>query len=380
LTRHRTARYPDRHQVTALLPAEAGVIKCSRKFERERRNPEPRPHILFPLFCALFVLLALSAQAQFGMSAQPRTTGNSVISVTIYSEDGRTVQLPAQVTLTSENGGAMREATSDNGNARFYGLFAGQYMISVSIPGFKEGYTEAEAMDFGTVDASVTVTAERDPASEVGAKGMYLAPKAKKEMDAGAAAMTAAQYDDAKQHFEAAYKLAPGNPEVNDALALYYLAVKDYKQAQDHIAHALSLDPENIHALVDEGQLHIFQNDFAAAEPPLQKAVKLAPQNSFAHWLLGVAYIDSKEYENARQEAAAVIKTSKSAASEGQYLLGEALAALGRNGEALVALQAFVRGLPQDAYVPSANALIAKLGAVPSSLDNRPPPSMPAAH
>jgi Flp pilus assembly protein TadD len=358
------------------------VIKCSRKFDGEKHHAGSRPRVPYPLFSAVFVLLAWSAQAQFGMSSQPRTTGNSVISVTIYSEDGRPVQLPAQVTLTSENGGAMREATSDNGNARFYGLFSGRYMITVSIPGFKEGYTEAEAMDFGTVDASVTVIAQQNPASEVGAKGMYLAPKARQELDEGAAAMNAAKYDDAKRHFDAAYKLAPGNPEVNDAVALYYLAVKDYKQAQDYIARALSLDPENIHALVDEGQLHIFQNDFAAAETPLQKAVKLAPQSSFAHWLLGVAYINSKEYEKAREEAASAIKTSKNAASEGQYLLGEALAGLGRNGEALEALQTFVRELPHDTYVPSANALIAKLEAAPSSLDNGlpPSPSTPAAH
>lgn len=329
------------------------------------------------------MLLCSSAPAQFSISPQPKTTGNSVISVTIYSEDGRPVESPAQVTLTSEGGGAMRETTSDNGNARFYGLLAGRYLISVSIPGFKEGYVEAEAMDFGTVDANVTMAAEEDPT--LSAKGMYLAPKAKKEMDQGATAMTAMKYDDAKQHFEAAFKLAPGNPEVNDALALYYLTVRDYKQAQGYIARARSLDPENVHALLDAGQLHIFQNDFSAAQPPLEKAVALAPQNSFAHWLLGVAYIDSKEYEKARLEAAATIKTSKGAASEGEYLLGEALAALGRNGEALVALQTFVHQLPQDSYVPSANALIAKLEAVPGALLSNPAsgpasPSAPAVH
>jgi thioredoxin-like negative regulator of GroEL len=361
-------------------------MRRSRKLDREMRHAEgwPRRIVVF-LLAASFCSFASVARGQFGMPAQPKANGNAVISVTIYSEDGMPVESPAQVTLTSEGGGAMRETTSDNGNARFYGRLPGHYMISVSIPGFKEGYTEVEAMDFGTADANVTMTADEDPASRLGGKGMYLAPKAKKEMDEGASAMAAAKYDDAKQHFEAAYKLAPGNPEVNDGLALYYLTLKDYKQAQDYIARSLSLDPENVHGLLDAGQLHIFQNDFSAAEQPLEKAVTLAPQNSFAHWLLGVAYIDSKEYEKARLEASTAIKTSKGVASDGEYLLGEALAALGRNTEALVALQTFVHDLPKDSYVPSANALIAKLQAPPNPLQSNsasaaPSSSFPPAH
>jgi Flp pilus assembly protein TadD len=108
------------------------------------------------------------------------------------------------------------------------------------------------------------------------------------------------------------------------------------------------------------------QHDADGAQVPLQKAVAIAPRDTFAHWLLGAAYLDSGQFEKARVEALAAIKTSKGIANGAGYILGEALAGLGRNGEAVEALQKFVREFPRDTYAESARALISKLQGAPA--------------
>jgi tetratricopeptide (TPR) repeat protein len=94
--------------------------------------------------------------------------------------------------------------------------------------------------------------------------------------------------------------------------------------------------------------------------------VTLAPHDYFAHWLLGIGYYGSRQYEKARVEAVAAIKASKGAASDAEYLLGQALAGLGRNGEAIATLQKFVNEKPAGYYAPAAKTLIAKLQDAPA--------------
>jgi tetratricopeptide (TPR) repeat protein len=316
-----------------------------------------------------FALGIFSPVARGQMIGQPRTSSpNGEVDVRIVSRDGRPIDLPARVTLEPEGDMAsMQQVTSDNGSARFYHVPTGRYGVQVSMPGFKEGEAdEVDVMSFGTVEASVTMQPEEDASTAVGAKGMVLMPKAKKELDDGIAALRARKDSDAEQHLQAAYKLAPGNPDVNAALGEYYLVTKNYDKCQEYLQRAASLDPENVAALVDMGQLRIEQSNFPAAVTPLEKAVGLAPRSVLAHWLLGVAYFDMKENEKARVEAAAAIKASKGTATEAEYLLGQALAALGRNAEAIVALQAFVHDMPQDRYAQNAQDMIAKLQAAPA--------------
>jgi Flp pilus assembly protein TadD len=316
------------------------------------------------------LLLANAFMARQAGAQLPSTTtrtGSASINIRIYAADGRPLDLPAQVALSSESGafGSLR-AVTENGVARFNGLAPGAYDIEVTIPGYKNGIGQVSTMQFGTSDASITMEVSEDPATAVGAKGMYLAPKARKELELGKVAQQKKDYDQAEQHFLAAYKLAPGDPEVNDALGVLYLAKKDLPKAEDYLLRSVSIESDNPGSQIDLGQLRITQMNFKAAQGPLERAVTLAPKNFLAHWLLGVAYLDSKQYEEARAEANIAIKVKDGAVSQGEYLLGQALAALGRNAEAIAALQVYVNGLPNDFYVPSANRLIAKLQSAPA--------------
>ena len=322
-------------------------------------------------------IAATVASAQFpppnSTNTQPR--GAATVVVAVLGENGAPPETGGEVTL-APNGeiSGTTESTGSNGVARFSRVPSGTYSVVVRIPGFKEATGSVEvAMNYGTFTTSVTVEPEADETHE--SKGFLLAPKAKKELEAGVAALRAHHNDEAQKHLDVAYKLAPGSPEVNDVMGELYLQTKDYTKAQEYIQQAISIEPQNVAALTDMGELRVVQRSYIDAQIPLEQSIVLDPQNWFAHWPLGVAYLHMNDNEKARVEALAAIKAGKGAADDAEYLLGEALAALGRTGEAVQALQTFIASSPKNSYAPSAQAIIAKLQG--GEANTTPTPALP---
>jgi len=352
----------DRGLINRTKPATPGACECIS------RGPTN-------CLLALFLLLwcpALSVWAQDISDPVIASQGGNprgMLIVYLIGDDGNPVTTSGVVTIfrAGEVTGP-HENTGPNGVARFIQLANAAYTIVVSVPGYKDARSEADITPSRTA-AELTVTMERlhgDPAEEGNANGMVLAPKAKKEAQEGIDAMRAGKYSEAEKHLKAAYKLAPGNPTVNDCLGELYLETRDYGKAESYLKQALSLDPDNSGALTDIGWLRVQQGDNAAAEAALERAITLDPQRWFAHWVLGVAYLRQHDYEQARSEAATAIRVGKGAALDAEYLLGEALAAAGRNDEAVKALQEYIHDAPNAANVKAAEVLIANLRAAGS--------------
>jgi len=292
-------------------------------------------------------------------SGQPRG-GTAVVMVSVVGEDGGPLGQGAQVTISVQGESGRSDMAGSNGTVRFAGLSRGSYVVTAREIGYKDGYGSVEVpMSYGTFNTTVMLQAL--PETDESGKGMVLAPKAKAEYDKGLDAMRQKHYDEAQKHLETAYKLAPGNPDVNDKLGELFLLTRNTEQAQQYLQNALSLDPDNEATLTDTGELRIEEGDYPAAEKTLEQAISLNPNNWFAHWMLGVAYLRVNESEKARAQAVAAIKVGKGNANDANYLLGEALAKLGRADEAIQALRLFVKGSPKNSYAPAATALIAKL-------------------
>jgi Flp pilus assembly protein TadD len=325
--------------------------------------------------CAALLRLTLPVfwaalfQPAFGQMAAPApptsSSGSGNVLVYVVGPDGSPIHRSFDVTLT--RAGILYthsyQSTGDSGMTQFTQVPFAEYWITASAPGYKEGSAEVDVngvQNTSTVSVAVEPTDDNSPTPPE-AKGVMLAPKAKKEASAGISAMQAGHYDEARQHLEAAYKLAPGNPDVNDMLGELYIATKDYPKAEQCLRRALSLEPDNASANTDIGYLRVQQKDYAAAEGSLQSAITLAPQNWFPHWLLGISYLRQGKYEDARQQANAAITVSKGHAPDAQYLLGESQALLGQNKEAIDSLEKLVKESPDSSDVPAAKTLIANL-------------------
>jgi len=332
-----------------------------RSQKSNQRKPDP---VVVRIFSAFFAatLFALITPTLY---AQARASSGS-IELSIYDSGGTMLDSPARISLSSDDGEpGIMQTVSNDGVAWFNAVPAGSYVITVDAPGFQEASAEADLAGLDHVQATVTLQPAPEPDQGPGSLSTVLAPRAKADLDAGIAAMSANKFDDAQEHLQAAYNLAPGDADVNAALGLLFLQERDLSQAQEYTERATSLNPDNVNALLDSGQLHLLQNNSNAAVPPLQKATALAPHDKFAHWLLGIAYMESGVFEKARQEALEAIKADKGRPSEAQYLLGQAEASLGRSADAIKTLQKFVRQLPNDSYAPDARNLIAKLQTSP---------------
>ncbi len=347
--------------------------------------------LLCASFASLSILLSVSAGAAYGqmypgqMPGQQGPSGQqhgstAVVLVNVVGEDGGPTGAGAEVTLSSEGDNGRTEMAGSDGTVRFAGIGRGFYIVSAHELGYDDGFSNVDvATSYGTFSATVSLRAQ--PSADSEGKGMVLAPKAREELDKGVDAMRHHYYDDAKTHLDAAYKLAPGNPEVNDRLGEFFLVTKEIEKAQDSLQNALSLDPENVNTLTDLGELRIVQGNYAAAQKSLEQAVNLSQRDWFGHWMLSMVYLRVNENEKARAEAAAAIKEGKGSANDAEFVLGEALAKLGRTDEAIHALQLFVKGSPKNSYAPAATAMIAKLesGETPVVPDDAPTATQTAA-
>ncbi|HTZ72952.1 MAG TPA: tetratricopeptide repeat protein [Candidatus Aquilonibacter sp.] len=317
---------------------------------------------ILPVFLAV-TLFTFVPRVGYGQSG--RLSGGS-IELTIYGADGQPLDSPARVLLSSDDGmPGITEGISVDGIVWFHGLPAGTYLLTVDAPGFQRGIAQAELLEAGSVEASVTLQVAADTNQGPASLGMVLALKAKAELSAGFAALQTNKLDEAQEDFEEAYNLAPGDASVNDALGLLFITKRELSQAQEYIERATSLDPYDVNALVDSGQLKLMQDNSNAAVSPLQKATQLAPCDKFAHWLLGIAYMQLGLFEKAQHEAVDAIKANKGKPTDAEFLLGQAEASLGRTTEAIKTLRKFVRQLPNDVYAPQARNLIAKLQTQP---------------
>ncbi len=322
------------------------------------------------------LLLTTTVSAQF-----ERGFGGASINVTIYAPDGELMSLPTHVIVWPEGSLAgIQQTVCDNGLTTFHSLPSGTFVVKVQAPGFKDASTVVSVFTDAQAHAVVTMEAAPDPATEPGAMGVVLAPKASKQLQQGLDAIRRHKFDQAQRHLEAAYQLAPGNPDVNSAMGELYLAQQKLPEAEHYIDRATSLGPDNLDALLGAGELHIMERNPAAAEAPLEHATEIAPRNKFAHWLLGITYFNLGLYEKCRTEALAVIKINKSSATDGAFLLGESLAALGRTAEAVATLKEFVHKVPHDAYTVQAKKLIENLQTQAGSAPNAEnPPSETAS-
>lgn len=310
-------------------------------------------------------LAAGAAAAQTGPAALPAIGGHggSRVEVDIAAgSPGASAQALVTLYQGFTNVPISSRLAEEGALATFTGLPAGSYTVVVAAAGFQP---DREGVDVTGDDVLYQVQVTLRPLSGETSGAMnlnpLLAPKARKELEDGRKALKNHDYDKARKNLNAAYRLAPGDPNVNFMMGMLALETKDLNEAQNYFLRATSLNPNHVPALVALGEARIEQKDYAGASQPLQTAVSVAPKNWVAHWLLATAELSQQEFERARHEAHQAVRLGKHAASSAQFVEGEALAALGQRQEAVSAFQSFVREAPGDPQAGAAREMISRL-------------------
>jgi tetratricopeptide (TPR) repeat protein len=318
------------------------------------------------------VLFAAGASAQLATPPEaPRAntslirtyrTDGAVLLLTVMSGSRNLLDRQSVVKLRNTKTGNVLWTTSDHGEASFGDLEAAPYEIEVSAVGYLTAQREVSVV--GPLNTyRIEIVLEKDPSAiEISAPNASQLPKkARKAVLHGVAALKSGNYKEARKQLEAAQRLAPASADINFLSGYLAFQEKRFDDAKGYLHTASTLDPHKIQALILIGEVGLQQNDYSAARAALEQAVALNAQDWLPHSLLAETCLKQQDFEKARRQAEAAIQRNRLASVTAQLVLGEALANLGRTGEATQALKTFLQQAPDSPVAPQVHDLMAEL-------------------
>jgi len=330
----------------------------------------------------LACLLTATAIAQRGTPTRPQPFGDSedphrrvvttyntlpgtgVLVFTVYNER-KGVHLDRQALLKlvspSSQSAIWQTTLEDTAQGVFANLAYGIYNVEVSAVGYLSTQKEVQVSDsLGPV--LVDIVLRRDPdAINLDVSGLELSPKARKQAKRAVSALKSGNFTEAQKQLNQAHQLSPSSPDLNFLLGYLYFQIQDFAQAGTYLGAAVSLNPHNSQALTLLGRTGLERQDYPAARSALEQAVLADAENWLPHNLLADTYLHQKDYGKARDEAQIAITKGKNAASPAELVLGQALASLGHDQEAIQALHVFLQESPQHPMAEQVRALIAEI-------------------
>ncbi|HKS66035.1 MAG TPA: tetratricopeptide repeat protein [Candidatus Acidoferrales bacterium] len=289
------------------------------------------------------------------------------ITVTVADESGTALSEEAVVRLSSPNNQTnLWRTTEEHSQVVFDDLMpAADYDVEVSAAGY-DTVTQRVHVMFAREHYGALVRLRRHDASGAAPEvppGQLLVGKARTEAQKGISDLSAGKLKDAEKHIEKAYKIAPGNADLNYLMAVVCSKTNRTGEVEGYLNKAVTINPKHVRALTMLGELRLWKKDYKNAITPLEQTVAADPGFWTAHWLLAQAYFKNGEFEKSREQAELAIRKGKGAAVAAELVLGQALANLGRNKEAVEALQTYLQEDPKSPLAEPVRKLIAQLQA-----------------
>jgi len=349
--------------------------------------PSQRWLIAF-LVCAVSTFVAAQNNMDPFASIGSTTSGTrsyqsqgAVLTLTVLGENHKILDRQSVIKVENKSTqSTMWQTTTDESQAYFVDLLVGQYDIEVSAVGYLTVHKPYNiTSSYNTFHAEITL--QRDPSAVdlIEPNTPEMPAKARKQTQRGVRALKAGNLKEAQKQLEQAYKTAPENADVNFLLGYIYFQNRDYAQAESFLAKAVTADHRNVQALTLLGRVRLQRGEIDPARATLEEAVAADPGYWMAHSLLANAYLKSRAYEKSREQALIAIDRNKGAGNSAYLVLGQALANLGRNEDAIAALEAFLQKDPASPNAPQVRDFIAQLkNRASSALASQPQMPVPA--
>ena len=336
------------------------------------------------VFLALFCLCSVSAPASRAQKSSPATSvpfgarsssgfpaNDALVSVVVNVRElgGTPLQGSAVVKLSSDFSGLhLTASTQDAGTATFPTLHTGDYKVEVSSVGYKTKIETAEVMP-GNSAYSVYVYLQPEGAADnanLPPSATTMTPKLQSEIDKAVTKMRRQQFDESRQHFEKAAKIAPGNPDIQYMWGMLEYYQQHFDLARTKFEAAVSLNPNHERALVSLGEIQLREKQSGQAVQTLEKAFLVNGADWRMHYLLAFAYADERNFSKAETHAQrAADLGGKDHSPQARVLLGRILSADGKVSDARNAYAAVIRDFPNDSSAKDAKAALLALDKTP---------------
>jgi len=174
-------------------------------------------------------------------------------------------------------------------------------------------------------------------------------------LQAGRAEILGAQkkLEDGAKIYSSLLAQAPAFPGLHYACGKFFLLQHLTDEAIAEFQQEIKNDPAHVQSYLEIAavQYHV---DSAAGAKYAEEAVKLQPALPFAHYLLGLLYADSSEYEKAITELE-IAEKGHIREADLYYALGRAYSHVGRKEDAARARATFLRLNAQASSEPEPN-------------------------
>lgn len=254
------------------------------------------------------------------------------------------------------------QTTDSESIAEFHDLDFGDYEVEISAVGYLPEHKVVTVTASADMSIKMEVSLQKDPeAVDLNAADDVLPANVRKDAKRGVYELKSSNFKEAQKRLERVYAAVPSNAQINFDLGFLYLQLKDLDKAQSFLTHAASLDPRREQTFTLLGRLQLQRDHVEDARKSLEQAVADNAESWEAHNLLADVYLKQKEYDKAAEQAQLAIDKGKSAGTKAQLVLGQALANVGKDKEAIQALNTFVQTNASNPVVPQVKNLIAQL-------------------
>jgi len=288
---------------------------------------------IFPL-CLLFLLVPF-VHAQKPGSAGGRPAGG-IISVQVRFADGRPAPRGIHIRLEHAEGGAEADLeTRDGGKCEFHQTSGGVFIVRIADSGYKEVSERVEII--GNPMAYVLLTLV--PLKTDAPTPVVVPP---------AGSPDSISVKDLSIPEEARQEFSKGEDS---------LSAKNLEDSVKHFQKAIKLYPDYPQAYRMLGEAYLQKQDWQQAEDALKKSIELEPKLTASYLDLGALRNQTKNYPGAEEALKKCLELSPETPAA-QYELAKTYFATGRWQEAAPLAESAVKALPDLA---SAHVLLANI-------------------
>ena len=303
--------------------------------------------------------------------AQTESSTNCDLSVSVRTNDERSIETQVQVEVLSSQGLVLatahivgaESAQFRVSNGRGYRLrVSGGGIEAVTTPYFEINPLEMMHTETVHVKAERLVKESIPGSSTISVSELNIPKKASAEMNRGMDAYTKGDLEKAAAHFEKAIAEYPRFARAYDMLGAIAIKGSERTKAREMFSKSIGADSAFLPAYVDLARMDLQEQDYAATESLLAKVIAANPLLPDAMALLATAEFANKEYDKALADVEhthALPNHEKFA--EVHIMAGKVLRMQNHPEAAIVQFELFLKEKPDSSEVESVRKALVSL-------------------
>lgn len=305
------------------------------------------------------------------LTAQTESSTNCDLSVSVRTNDERSIEKQVQVEVLSSQGVVLatahivgaESAQFRVSNGKTYRLrVSGGGMEAVTTPYFEINPLEMMHTETIHVKAEKPAKESIPGSSTISVSELSIPKKASAEMNRGMDAYTKGDLEKAAAHFEKAITEYPRFARAYDMLGAIAIKGSERTRAREMFSKSIEADSAFLPAYVDLARMDLQDQDYAASESLLAKVIAANPLLPDAMALLATAEFANKEYDKALadvEQTHALPNHEKFA--EVHIMAGKVLRMQNRREAAIVQFELFLKEKPDSSEVESVRKALVSL-------------------